>query len=321
MVFTETPPVNFLTQIKHPDPLMLQEGIGVANGTFGELLQGALPGDNNHFLVTLPIQKFSRAVFTPNAAAKGVTVTPANKSKSLVLIQKLIDHYGLRIGGHLSIESELPEGKGLASSSADLVATARALESAMGLVIPTELILFLLRTIEPSDGVMYPEFVTFFHRKVELGRQLGFPSPLKVVAIDEGGQIDTIEYNQRNHPFTAAECAEYAELLQTIETAIRSNNLPLLGQVATSSAILNQKRNPKRYLDQLLEISQATQALGVVVTHSGPCIGLLFPYEPAWQAQIEQATALLAKLTDQVFMVESLAAAPTPNANFVGISG
>lgn len=320
MSFMETAQVNFLSQIKPPDLLMLQEGVGVANGTFGELLQGALPGDNNHFLVTLPIQKFSRAVFTPNDAAKGITVTPSNKSKSRTLIQKLIDHYGLGIGGHLSIESELSEGKGLASSSADLVATARALEATMGCAIPTELILAVLRTIEPSDGVMYPEFVTFFHRKVELGRQLGFPTRLKVVAIDEGGQIDTIEYNRRQRPFTHEECAEYAELLETIEAAICRNDLELLGRVATRSAILNQKRNPKRYLDQMLEISQATNALGVVVTHSGPCIGLLFPHEPAWQKQIEQAKIWLANLTDQVFVVESLEAAPTVNGNFVGIS-
>jgi len=306
MLLTKTRPVNFLTEIKPPDPLILQEGIGVANGTFGELLQGALQGDNNHFLVTLPIQKFSRAVFTPNDATKRITFTPSNKSKSLALLQKLVEHYGLSIGGHLSIESELAEGKGLASSSADLVATARALESTMGCVIPTELILAILRAIEPSDGVMYPEFVTFFHRKVELGRRLGFPSRLKVLAIDEGGQIDTIDYNRRNHPFTEEECAEYAELLQTIEIAIQCNNLKLLGRVTTRSAILNQKRNPKRHLAPMLEICKATNALGVVVTHSGPCIGLLFPHEPAFQKQIEQAKTQLANLSDQVFMVESL---------------
>lgn len=310
MLLTKTPPANFLTEIKPPDPLILQEGIGVANGTFGELLQGALQGDNNHFLVTLPIQKFSRAVFTPNGATKRITVTPSNKSKSRALIQKLVEHYGLSIGGHLLIESELAEGKGLASSSADLVATARALESMMGCVIPTELILAILRTIEPSDGVMYPEFVTFFHRKVELGRRLGFPSRLKVLAIDEGGQIDTIEYNRRHHPFTEEECAEYAELLQTIEIAIHCNNLGLLGRVTTRSAILNQKRNPKRHLDQMLKLCKATNALGVVVTHSGPCIGLLFPHAPEHTKQIERAKTLLAKLANQVFVVESLEPQP-----------
>lgn len=306
MSFTETPQLNFLTQLKPPPLLMLQEGVGVANGTFGELLQGALPGDNNHFLVTLPIQKFSRAVFTPDAAAKGITVTPSNKSKSLKLLQKLLDHYGLAIGGHLSLESELAEGKGLASSSADLVATARALEGALGHAIPTELVLAVLRTIEPTDGVMYPEFVTFLHRKVELARRLGFPTRLKVVALDEGGQIDTIEYNRRHQPYTHEECAEYAELLQTIEAAIYRNDLTLIGQIATQSAILNQKRNPKRHLPQMLELAQATKALGVVVAHSGPCIGLLFPDDPAQQKQIEQAKTALATITDNAFVVTSL---------------
>ncbi len=320
MFFTETPQVNFLTQIQPPNARTLQEGIGVANGTFGELLQGALQGDNNHFLVTLPIQKFSRAVFTPNVTAKQITVTPANKSKSLALLQKLLDHYALAVGGHLWIESELEEGKGLASSSADLVATARALESAMGRVIPTELTLAILRTIEPTDGVMYPEFVTFFHRKVELGRRLGFPSPLKVLAIDEGGQIDTIEYNRRTQPFTAEECVEYADLLESMESAIRANNLELMGRVATRSAILNQKRNPKRHLDQMLAISEETRALGVVVTHSGPCIGLLFPHEPAYQNQIEQAKTRLAMLAGKVLSVDSIGAAPSANGKFVEIA-
>ena len=38
--------------------------------------------------------------------------------------------YNLEAGGELHIESELHEGKGCASSSADMVATARAIQSA-----------------------------------------------------------------------------------------------------------------------------------------------------------------------------------------------
>ena len=314
IVVTETAQVNLLPQRKPLDlldPARWQPGVGVANGTFGELLQGALQKNDDHFLVTLPIQKFSTARFTPDASATRITVTPAHKTKSLKLVQKLLHHYGFSIGGHLAIESELPEGKGLASSSADLVATVRALEATLGHAIPTELLLATLRTIEPTDGVMYHEFVTFFHRKVELVRRLGFPSRLKVVAIDAGGQMDTIEYNKRNYLFTDEECAEYADLLHSIESAIRSNDLERLGRITTRSAILNQKRNPNRYLDRVMAIRQQTNALGVVVAHSGPCLGLLFPNEPAWERQIGRATTLLAELTDQVFMVESLA--PTTN--------
>lgn len=307
MVVTETPQVNFLPQAKLHDSPRWQPGVGIANGTFGELLQGALQNDDDHFLVTLPIQKFSTACFTPDAAATRITVTPAHKSKSLKLVQKLLNHYGVSIGGHLTIESELPEGKGLASSSADLVATVRALEATLGHSIPTELLLTILRTIEPTDGVMYHEFVTFFHRRVELGCRLGFPSRLKVVAIDAGGQVDTIEYNKYNYQFTDEECAEYAALLESIESAIRSNDLADLGRITTRSAVLNQKRNPNRHLDRVIAISQETEALGVVVAHSGPCLGLLFPDEPTCERQIAQAKTLLAELTDHVFIVESLA--------------
>lgn len=280
--------------------------MGVANGTFGELLQGSLQRENGHFQVTLPIQKFSKVAFTPGLLSDGITVTPGHKFKSRALLEKLVDYYDLGIGGHLCIESELPEGKGMASSSADLVATARAFEAALGRVVPTDILFQLLRSIEPSDGVMYPEFVTFFHRKVELGRLLGCPSRLEVVAIDEGGQIDTIEYNRRNHSYTDEECAEYAGLLQTLESAIPADDIALIGRVATRSAVLNQKRNPKRHLQTVLEIGNHTRALGVVIAHSGPCIGLIFPAGPAYQEQIECATTALRTLASDVIVAKSV---------------
>ena len=306
MISSGTPAADLLRQNHDSFARPPQQGTGVANGTFGELLQGSLQNDTNHFLVTLPIQRFSKVVFTPDTSSSRITVNPPHKSKSQNLVQKLVDYYELRLGGHLHIESELPEGKGMASSSADLVAAARALQSSLGRAIPMELILALLRAIEPSDGVMYPEFVTFFHRKVELGRRLGSPSRLKIVAVDEGGQVDTIEYNQHNYLFADEECAEYAELLQTLERAILGNDRTELGRVTTRSAILNQKRSPKRYLDRMIEISKEVQALGVVVTHSGPCLGLIFPGEPTYQKRIDRAIAALSSFSENVFVVESL---------------
>ena len=284
----------------------LREGIGVANGTFGELLQGSLATDDRHFLVTLPVNRFSRAVFTPDPRSSIVTVAPSHKYKSLELINDLLREYRIETGGHLYVASELPEGKGMASSSADLVAVARAFESSAGCTIPTSLMLALLRSIEPTDGVMYPEFVTFYHRRVELRRRLGSPSRLRVVALDEGGRIDTIEYNHRNGHFTSEECSEYEHLLDAMESAVMANDLTLLGRVATRSAILNQKRNPKRHLDEMIEIARENGALGVVVAHSGPCLGLLFPDEPAFDDSVETARVRVMNLCGNAFVVESL---------------
>ena len=153
---------------------------------------------------------------------------------------------------------------------------------------------------------MYPEWVTFFHRRVELGRRLGMPSPLKIVAMDEGGLIDTIDYNRRNCVFSDRECAEYAELLQALEGAVLRDDLEELGRVATRSSVLNQGRNPKRYLDRVIAIGKEVQALGVAATHSGPCMGLIFPGGPEYQEQIGLAMQELSMLTDRVFVLESL---------------
>ena len=295
-----------LTCAGHAGSAGVPKGVGFAHGTFGELLQGALPGENNHFLVTLPIARFTKAVFTSAETSDQICVDPPHKTKSLDFANKLIAHFNLRLGGHLSIGSDLPEGKGMASSSADMVATARALASALGRSVPVELVLDVLRTIEPTDGVMFPDFVSFFHRRVALGRRLGFPSQLKILAIDEGGQVDTIAYNQRDHEFTDAERAEYTSLLAKAGAAISSNDLELLGYVATRSALLHQKRNPKRHLSEMLAICKESGALGVVVTHSGPCIGLLFPYQHAYERQIERAEGQLRDLVDTVFSVETL---------------
>src|SRR5207253_10041550 len=79
-------------QIHDSVSLLPQEGIGFANGTFGELLQGALENSGNHFLVTLPIQKFSRVAFTPNLSSNHITVTPSHKSKSREFVQKIIEY-------------------------------------------------------------------------------------------------------------------------------------------------------------------------------------------------------------------------------------
>lgn len=287
----------------------MKKGVGFAHGTFGELVQGALRGKNNQFLVTLPIATFSKAEFTLDETTSEITVCPQKKYKALDLVKKLLDHFDLHAGGKLTIESDLVEGKGLASSSADLVATARAVELALDRLVPVDLIMALLRTIEPTDGVMYSDFVSFFHRRINLCRRLGYPSRLKLIAIDEGGHINTVEYNHRNHLFSDAEYEEYASLLVRASSAISNNDLELLGRVATRSAVMNQKRNPKLHLKEVIAIGKDTGALGVVVTHSGPCIALMYPYNPAeYQRQYDRAEARLHNLGGAVFSVESLSA-------------
>jgi L-threonine kinase len=251
-------------------------GVGVACGTFGELLQGAPPeaADLDEFLVTFPIARWTRALFRfePDAPLR---VFPSHKVKSRRLAETLLARNSNSGGGTLIIDSDLPVGKGLASSSADLVATARAVGPVLGLQTSPQAIESWLRPIEPTDGVMYPGVIVFEHRKVRAVSELGVLPPLTVVAVDEGGQVDTVAFNRRPRRYSSMQRREYARLLEELTRAVRTGDLAALGTVATRSAMLNQRLLPKRHLEAMLAISSAAGALGVVCAHSGTMLGIL----------------------------------------------
>lgn len=269
--------------------------VGQAFGTFGELLQGVLPEDR-HFLVTLPIRRFSTAVFTPLPAAGDVVIVPAHKAKSQRLARRILDYFQLPPGGRLAIDTDLPEGKGFASSSADLVATARAIERYAGRPLPSICLYQFLAEIEPSDGVMHPGITLFYHREVQLGAELGMLPPLAIVSIDEGGEIDTIEFNKARPAYRRELKQRYRDLLDDLVVAVEQQDLAHVGAIATMSARLHQPFHPKRTLDCMIELCGAEEVhgLGVVIAHSGTLVGILLA--PGWPDYAQRVVAARQRL-------------------------
>ncbi|NJC70738.1 kinase [Planosporangium thailandense] len=285
-------------------------GSGAAFGTFGELLQGVLPG-NRHFLVTFPIDRWSRAVFRFRDTPE-IEVHPAGKRKSRQVARLVLDALGHRGGGVLHLATDLPEGKGLASSSADLVATVRAIGAAAGTRFGPATIESFLRHVEPSDGVMYDEIVLFHHREVRLGRRLGTLPPLRVLAHDEGGQLDTVRHNRRPVPFGAAEQHEYARLVDTLGAAIADGDLSTVGQVATRSARLNAPLRTHRHFAELERARREVDGLGLVLGHSGTVLGILLPDDdPELDTKIDHVRAACAPLPGRMSVYRSLGAGRT----------
>ncbi|MDH6125379.1 kinase [Kitasatospora sp. GP82] len=249
-------------------------GVGVAHGTFGELLQGVLPNGLD-FLVTLPITDRSIATFQPLPDRFEVEVYPPSKRKSRRLAEELLRAYARPVGGRLQLISSLSEGKGFASSSADLVATARAVGQAYNIDLDEEEVESFLREIEPTDGVMYPDTVAFYHREVRLRERLGFLPELTIVAHDEGGEVDTVAFNRLPKPFDHHERRHYADLLEELTRAIRDGDLPAVGAVSTRSAELNAKLRPRAGFEELLQIAREVAGFGLILAHSGTTLGIL----------------------------------------------
>lgn len=273
----------------------LQIGFGKCFGTFGELLQGALPGEERSFLVTLPVTHYSTARFIYLPDSNEIVVFPLHKQKVLNLAKHLYYLFHITGGGIITLQSELAEGKGCASSSADMVSAALAMQSVLGLGFSPDLLAQIMATIEPSDGVMYSGIVSFHHREGKLRHFLGKLPSLTIVAIDEGGEVDTLEFNKCPKRYSRAELQEYECLLLRLEKAVLHGDLSCIGDIATRSAVMNQKILQKKYLDLMLKMLKKYSALGVVVAHSGTYIGLLLnPSSPNYREVLGAVIADLA---------------------------
>ncbi|MGI8306010.1 kinase [Saccharopolyspora hattusasensis] len=282
-------------------------GVGTAFGVFGELLQGVLPEPEGDFLVTLPIARWSVATFRGSADTGELTVWPRRKTKALRLARMILADAGRPIGGEITIDSGLPEGKGMASSSADLVATARAVANALGINLPPRRIENFLARIEPTDGVLYPAVVAFYHRRVALHSVLGSLPPMTVVGVDEGGEIDTVEFNRIPKPFTAADRREYAGLLARMAEAVGRRDLAEVGRVATRSALMNQVLRPKTTLERMLGVCADVGGLGVVAAHSGTSLGVLLdPAVPGYPDQVAAAAGACSSIAGNVAVYRCL---------------
>lgn len=251
---------------------MKSKGIGTSFGTFGEILQGELTS-GRRFLVTLPISRFTYCSYS--STSKNLSVYPQEKYKTKQFVKLLLKHLNLPVKGKLILESNIPVGKGLASSSADLVASARAISDFYGVNIPIHIIEDIMSQIEPSDGVIYDGIVSYFYIEVKLHKKLGNTPHMVILGIDEGGEVDTQQFNLKPKKFSDNERVRYEQLLLQLEVAISTNNLTLVGKIATESTLLNQKFLKKNFLKKVIEVNNNIGGLGVVTTHSGTYIGIL----------------------------------------------
>ena len=193
--------------------------------------------------------------------------------------------YGIRL------DSAIPQGKGMASSSADIAAVSYAVARALGRELTGREIMDIAIAIEPSDGIALTGLSHVSHTTGELFGQY-FNVPLLAVSIfDVGGTVDTIAYYQSKGN-SGNQDEAYRQLLDTVDQAFRTDGYRqemLLGQAATASARLNQMHLEKPRLEEFITAAQGKGALGVLVAHSGTVVGALWTSDTC-AAAIEMRT-------------------------------
>lgn len=263
-----------------------------APGTCGELAQGMLDGD--YFLVTCPIDMYADAQVDLTQDGCGIDA-PADSPKSRRAVALTLAHFGRGdMGARLRLSSPLPRGKGMASSTADVSAAIAATAAALGAsaAMTPALIAQIALQVEPSDGIMLPHIAIFDHKRGRLAQSLGPPPPMRVVALDFGGGVDTLAFNGVNRDDALKRLQpEFDAALALIRRGIRSGSATDVGKGATVSAIANQRILRKPQLDAALRLAKQSGAVGVNAAHSGTMLGILLHNDAeraAWIARRAQ---------------------------------
>ena len=246
-------------------------------GSCGELAQGLI--DGNHFLVSCPIDMYATASVEVSAGTGRICVPP-DAPKSRQAVELTLEHLGrsdMDVG--LSLASSLPRGKGMASSTADVSASIAATAAALGVsdAMPAGEIARIALLVEPSDGLMLPGISMFDHRNGTIARTIGEAPPMRVVVLDLGGNVDTLEFNNVDREDTLRHLQpRFEDTLAMIVRGIEDGRAEDVAAGATLSAVANQGVLFKPQLEAVMSLAEELGALGVNVAHSGTVIGMLF---------------------------------------------
>lgn len=221
-------------------------------GTCGELAQGFYRGEP--ILITCPIEKFSTAIVSDEfAGVEGLGL------KSRAMLDKVLTVSGGReFNRGLRLTSELPRGKGMASSSADIAAVAQAVALSLGQRLSLDELGKLCASIEPTDGIFYAGVVAMNPLTGRLIKTLRAQERFQIAVFDYGGEVDTLKFNRRSD-------FEFPALDDEINFTLTE-----------SSALANQKILLKPHLEELMTFAKSLGAVAVNVAHSGTVAGIFF---------------------------------------------
>jgi L-threonine kinase len=248
-------------------------------GTCGELVQGWSADWDEAVLVSCPITFYSRVRVELRPGPEIITFGLAQSyPKSKQAAHLLLDYLGRPdLGAEIHLNSQLQPGRGMASSTADIIGVMVGVAAALDHTLAPGELARLACQIEPSDSTMFAGLTMLAYRGSARYRELGPVPPLPLLMLDTGQAIDTLAYNARLNLAAVRQLASSTQTaLELLSQGLANHDAEAIGAAATLSAFSYQAINYSPWLEQIQTWGQATGALGLVRAHSGSVFGLLY---------------------------------------------
>ena len=253
----------------------------------GELIQGWVHGGER--LISCPIDWFSTVEGCDAARA------PDERPRMRAMLTSVLRHLDMpaELGRGLCIrfDSTIPVGKGMASSTADIAATAQATARHLGHELSEVELATLCVGLEPTDSTLFHALTLFDHKAGQVLARHAWQPEVDLLILESHDQLLTCDYHRRDRHAPLLEGAPLlAKAWHHMEQAAERRDAAELGQATTLSAIANQRLLVKPLFTQLLALVEREDLLGLNVAHSGTVVGLLL--DPACHDRERLATFL-----------------------------
>lgn len=239
----------------------------------GELIQGWILGGEK--LVSCPVNWFSHV-----CVSEGV---PGQHERPLMrqMLVNVLQHLGIPAdaakGLHIDFDSSIPLAKGMASSTADIAATAQATARHFGRNLDESTLATLCVALEPTDSTLFRQLTLFDHQTAATQLPNEWLPNLDILLLESPQRLNTADYHRRDrHQSLLEQATTLAQSWALFSQAMQERDHHKLGEATTLSACASQLLLPKPRFDELLTIVEYCGIYGLNVAHSGSVVGLLF---------------------------------------------
>lgn len=244
------------------------EAVTYYPGSIGEIIQGNYNGID--VLMSCPINLFTKVrVFQCNSVKKELY------PKSIMLLENLLKKWNLQEYINkidIDIESNIPKGKGFASSTADLCGTYHSLIKLFNREFDEEELRRECIKIEPTDSIIFDKMTIFDYKKGSFKECVGDYLEFYLLVFEGHNIVNTVEFNKKvSVPLSSIE-----DIVDDLKYGIKYRDIKKIAEVSTESIIRNQKRLKYDILSEVIRQKNITGGLGILGAHSGDLMAIIF---------------------------------------------
>lgn len=253
----------------------MKKGFGSCPATCGELVQGLM--GKGEYISSYCIDMFSKAVVTETSNSQ---IENKLGRKSLMAIKLILKEFDIDEDDlekiDVKIDTQIPRGKGMASSTADIGSCIMAILDFYGLTMPADKISKLVSSIEPTDSIYHRQVCIFNPLHGEKHTELGYMPVDRVLVLEPNLKINTVSirannqyYNKLNKNKVFTERA-----FKLLEKGIKTKSLELIRAACENSALANESIKNTPALHSLIDIAEKNDYGFLNIAHTGTVVGI-----------------------------------------------